>query len=230
MREDRMTVKKMKSWLSSQHELTKALKDVHDRRFHHVDRKGTELDETLEKRYRELIGKIIEVENRLNLVSRAVITSAKPEVVKVVEKEREVERPPPKKPKKYEFDFETVWNDITKMIKKRGSIATLSRGVKNKILKITKNEITLRSELTKKERAITKEEFRDYWDVIEMNGKLNFIEDFKDDPMLLRLGSIMISFLARLPYIEYTLKPRMLYITKYNTHNLGTLKRRAKTI
>jgi hypothetical protein len=118
---------------------------------------------------------------------------------------------------------DAVWDDITKLAKSTKNISTLSRGVKNKIMSVHPDKIMLRSELTKTERTILKEEFGHFWDVLKAEKKLHFPKDIQD-PKLVRAGSIIISFLARLPYIEHSVKPRMLYLMDQDTHDFGTLK------
>lgn len=201
------TVKKMTDWLNRQYELTQGIKTLHESRFHRLDGKGTEVDEKLDKNYRELVGKIIDVENRLSLVSRAVIS----------------QNAPKKAVKSIEPVFESVWKDITHMAKNRKTISTLSRGVKNKILAVKHESLLLRSELTKKDRIIKKGEFEHFWNVLKRKGKLNFPTDIKD-PKMIRFGSIIISFLARLPHVEHGVKPRALYLMDSDTHSLGSLK------
>ncbi len=216
-------IERMKSWLNNQYELTQGIKDLHDYRFHKMERKKIEIDEKVERKYRELAGKIIDVENRLNLVSRALIAQrhAQAETPIIVEVPKVVEKP---------LDaFENVWEALTGIAEKKGHVNTLSRNVKNKITDVGSNAIKLKSELTNKERTILKEEFRHFWDILKKAKKLDFTKDV-DDPKLVRLGSIIISFLARLPNVEHDLKPRMLYLMEHNTHTLGTLKRHRKRI
>ena len=242
LRESREVVKKVTGWLDRQYELTQGIKNVYDHRFHHSERKRTEMQEEIERRYRELAGKIIELENRINLVSRVVISQKQrlPDVVREV-----VEKPTPsilvlptvtaaaveahQAPPAEKFGFEAVWDDIMKLAEKR-SISTLSRGVKNQIVSAGHESIVLLSELTQKERVIRKDEIKCFWGILNKKGRLNFVEDLKYDPKLLRMGSIVISFFARLPYVEYGLKPRMLYLLDHNSHTLGTLKRKSKSI
>jgi len=208
------TIEKMRSWMNNHYELTRSIKDLHDHRIQKMETKKTDIDEKVEKNYREIVGKIIDLENRLNLVSRAVISQkGGTPVTKQVEKTLE-------KPVDM---FESVWNDIVEVAKRRDSISTLSRGVKNRIVNVKDDMITLRSELTKKERSLMKEEFRRFWEILYGEGKLNFLKDIKD-PKLVRVGSVIISFLARLPNVEHQLKPRVLYLMDKNTHNQGTLK------
>ncbi len=215
------SIERMKSWLNNQYQLTQGIKDLHDYRFHRMENKKISLDDKIESKYREIAGKIIDVENRLNLVSRALIA------------QRDVFIPAPlaaEKPAEAVKDFfEDVWGKITEMAEKNGYIDTLSRGIKNRILEIGSNGMRIRSEMTKKERFITKGDFRHFWNHLQGKGRLDLAKDIQD-PRLLRIGSVIISFLARLPNVEHDLKPRVLYLLENDTHNLGTLKRRRKKI
>jgi hypothetical protein len=203
--ENSQKMKKVTNWLNSQHELTQGIKNLHENRFHKLDRKRSDLEDNIDKSYRELAGKIIDVENRLSLVSRALVSQSQ-KSLGVVER-----------------TAESVWHDITSLAGKDKTITTLSRGVKNKILAVKPDKIVLRSELTKTERSVLKEEFQHFWSILSRQKKLRFPHDIKD-PKMIRAGSIIISFLARLPYIEHSVKPRVLHLADSNTHPMGTLK------
>lgn len=211
MTEHKETVKRVTNWLNRQYELTQGIKKLHDHRFHKAEGKRSELGENIEKRYRELAGKIIDLENKLNVVSKVTLSSIPLKAAK----------------ESVESGFEAVWQDIVNFSKKKKSIETLSRGIKNMIMSVGKDSIVLRSEMTKMERAVTKEEFRHFWEILKRKGSLEFLKDI-EDPKLLRAGSIVVSFLARLPRVEYELKPRVLYLMGEDTHSLGTLKVYAK--
>ncbi|MBN2330854.1 MAG: hypothetical protein JXC85_03495 [Candidatus Aenigmarchaeota archaeon] len=204
--ENKETMKKMANWLNRQYELTQGLKNIHDSRIHKLDGKRTDLEEQVERKYRELAGKIIDLENRLSLVSRALLSQSKKTVQAAVHK-----------------SSEAVWEDITQLANTSKSVSTLSRGVKNKVLSVHPDRIILRSELTKSERTLLKEEFSHFWGILRAKKKLHFPKDIQD-PKLVRAGSIIISFLARLPYIEHSVKPRMLHLMDKDTHDMGTLK------
>ncbi len=219
------SIDRMKSWLNNQYQLTQGIKDLHDYRFHRMEKKKIDIDERMNRHYRELAGKIIDVENRLNLVSRALVSQRNAVLPSVPQVPRAAEKPV----EAAKDFFEDVWKKITEMSEKRGYIETLSRGVKNKILEIGRNGLKIRSEMTKKERFIDKKEFRYFWNQLQGRGRLDLAKDVQD-PRLLRIGSVIISFLARLPNVEHDLKPRVLYLTGENTHNLGTLKRRRKKL
>jgi len=216
MREHRETVRKVTNWMNRQYELTQSIKDIYEHRFHHTERKRSELEESLDKRYRELAGKIIDVENRLNLVSRAVIAQ---KAVTIVQKPVV----------KVEHAFDAAWKDIISIASGRDSISTLSRGIRNRIVSVMDDALILRSDLTKKERTLRMEEFRHFWEILRAKGRMNFIKDVHD-PRLVRMGSIIISFLARLPNVEYGISPRMLYMMDWDTHAIGTVKKTGKSL
>lgn len=52
--------------------LTKILKEKHNHRFMHMDRKRAEIENAIENNYRELAKKIMHVENKLNEVGNAL--------------------------------------------------------------------------------------------------------------------------------------------------------------
>lgn len=60
-------------WLSHSYEFTKRMKDTHENRLHHLDNKRADMDRRIEKNYREIVRKVIEVENRLNKTSKELI-------------------------------------------------------------------------------------------------------------------------------------------------------------
>jgi hypothetical protein len=210
------SIEKMKGWLNNQYQLTQGIRDLHDYRLHNMEKRKIELEEKLEQNYRELAGKIMAVENRLNLVSRVVIA----------QKQAKFEDPAPAKAAD---PFEDAWNAIVGMARKEGSIVTLSRNVRNNVTEAGERMIKLQSELTGKERTILKDELRHFWDILQKKGKLNFTRDVSD-PKLVRMGSVIVSLLARLPNVEHSLKPRVLYFMEHETHAPGTLRRHGKRI
>lgn len=226
MNKNEETVERMKGWLNNQYQLTQGIKDLHDYRFHKIERKKIEIDEKIDKNYRDIAGKIIDLENRLNLISRAVISQKDATVIKVPEV---IEKTVVKVAEKERDFFDETWKKIVEMVEKKGFIETLSRGVKNKILQAGSNGFKIRSEITKSERFLDKKEFMYFWNLLQRKGKLDIAKDIQD-PRLLRIGSVIISVLARLPNVEHDLKPRILYLMDKNTHNIGTLKRRMKKI
>jgi hypothetical protein len=220
------SVEKMKSWLNNQYQLTQGIKDLHEYRFHRMENKKISLDEKMDRNYRELAGKIIDVENKLNLVSRALVSQRDVVVPRPPQIVTQVVEKPVEEVKDF---FDNIWSKITKMAENKGYIETLSRGVRNKILKIGDTNLRIRSELTKSERVLDKKEFRYFWQRLQEKGKLDLAKDIQD-PRLLRIGSVIISFLARLPNVEHELKPRVLHLMGKDTHNLGTLRVHRKKI
>ncbi|MBN1896879.1 MAG: hypothetical protein JW789_04115 [Candidatus Aenigmarchaeota archaeon] len=218
------SVEKMKGWLNNQYQLTQGIKDLHDYRFHKMEKKKIILDEKIDRNYRDIAGKLIDLENRLNMVSRALISQRNAVILPDV-----IEKPIENVIRREKDFFEDVWRKITDMTEKKGFIETLSRGVKNKVLEIGSNGMKIRSEMTSKERFIEKKDFRYFWEKLQAKGKLDLAKDV-NDPNLLRLGSVIIAVLARLPNVEHDLKPRVLYLMNENTHNIGTLKRLRKKI
>lgn len=65
-------IENVMEWLTHSYEFTKRLKDTHENRIHHLDSKRAEMNSKIDKNYRELVRKIIEVENRLNKTSKEV--------------------------------------------------------------------------------------------------------------------------------------------------------------
>jgi hypothetical protein len=211
---NREKMEKMTNWLNSQYELTQGIKNLHDHRLHKMDMKRADIEGTIDKKYTELAGKMIDIENRLSLVSRALLSQTQKAPVAV---ENAIGR-----------TADAVWKDITKLAGKK-TISTLSRGIKNSILKVRPDRIVLRSEMTNTERSVLKEEFDHFWNILSKQKKLRFPHDIKE-PQMVRAGSIIVSFLARLPYIEHSIKPRVLHLVGSDTHALGTLKVYGKTI
>ncbi len=70
-------VKYLTNWIDSNQNLTKNIKTRHEHRFHHIDRKRIEMDGIMKKGYRELAKKILETENKLNEISRALVAEIK---------------------------------------------------------------------------------------------------------------------------------------------------------
>ena len=60
------------NWMSSNTELTNLLKDKYDTRFLKIDTKHTELNKEVETRYREIVRKLVDMENKLREVDRAM--------------------------------------------------------------------------------------------------------------------------------------------------------------
>jgi hypothetical protein len=65
-------IENVMEWLTHSYEFTKRLKDTHESRIHHLDSKRAEMNNRIDKNYREMVRKIIEVENKLNKTSKEV--------------------------------------------------------------------------------------------------------------------------------------------------------------
>jgi hypothetical protein len=221
MKKHNSAIERMKVWLTNQYQLTQGIKELHDYRLHNMEKRKIDMDEKIEKNYRELAGKIMDIENRVNLVSKVVISQQQkrpaPETVVVT------------KPAEKPVDpFDAAWKTVMDIARKNGHVTTLSRNIRNSVIEAGENVIRLQSELTKKERTILKDEFRQFWEILRKKGSLNFTKDVTD-PKLVRLGSVVVSLLAMLPNVEHDLKPRTLYMAEKDTHAPGTLKRRMKS-
>lgn len=219
MKKHNGAIERMKTWLNNQYQLTQGIKELHDYRLHNMEKRKIDLDEKIEKNYRELAGKIMDIENRVNMVSRIVIAQQKGAVPEGTRKPAEK---PPVDP------FEAAWKTVMGIARNDGHVTTLSRNIRNSVIEAGENVIRLKSELTKKERSILKDEFRQFWEILKKKGSLNFTKDVTD-PKLVRLGSVVVSLLAMLPNVEHDLKPRTLYMTEKDTHAPGTLRRREKS-
>lgn len=241
-------------WLENNNMFTRQMKDKHETRLFNLDKKRAETDEKHEFSYRELAKKIFEIENRMNKLTHEMekkgIAERRPEVFQTAKDLGLDLLPPPKaaprpaparpappkpapkvkpapkrRPKPRGPSFESVWRDVTGIAKKRKNISTLSKKSSNTIDSVSKSFIKMREGRNRKLITIRKGEFQSYWNVLSRKGVLNFVKDIKGRP-LIRKGSLIISFLARLPSVEFTLRPRVLHLMPKNTHKLGTLKRR----
>ncbi len=59
-------------WLNHSYEFTKSLQSRHENRIHKLDNKRAHMDKKIENNYREIVRKIIEVENKLNKTTKDV--------------------------------------------------------------------------------------------------------------------------------------------------------------
>ncbi|RLI98114.1 MAG: hypothetical protein DRO99_01540 [Candidatus Aenigmatarchaeota archaeon] len=119
--------------------------------------------------------------------------------------------------------FERVWSDITSVASKRRSIKTLAGKSTNRILKINKDGMIVRQ--GKGKVSIKKSDVKAFWDEMLKDGSLNFTNEIYNNT-LKRKGGIIISLLAWIPFIEYSVNPRVIHIMKGNTHALGSHKKR----
>jgi hypothetical protein len=67
-------------------------------------------------------------------------------------------------------NFEEEWKHIRKTLSEHESVNTLVKKIKNKIIKIDRNEIWLRSDLTGVVRRIPKSQFKEIWDILVSDG------------------------------------------------------------
>lgn len=107
--------------------LTRALRERHDHRFLHLDRKRAEIESRIEKSYRELAKKIMDVENSLNEIGRALAQEI-----------REVEKAGKNNSKRLEEKIKTVGESHKSNIKE---LKQRIRDVKIKIPKSLKRRI-----------------------------------------------------------------------------------------
>ncbi len=67
-----VNLRRMNHLLGNHYHFTRSLRDVHEFRLHNMDIRRAELDARVEQKYREIVRKIINIENELNRISRAV--------------------------------------------------------------------------------------------------------------------------------------------------------------
>ncbi len=67
-----INMRRLNHLLGNHYNFTRSLRDIHEFRLHNLDIRRAELDAKIEQKYRELVRKVIEVENELNKISRAV--------------------------------------------------------------------------------------------------------------------------------------------------------------
>ena len=117
--------------------------------------------------------------------------------------------------------FEQVWQQIREIASLSPVIHTLSQKVPNKIIHVDEDAIFVVSERTDREREVEKKMFQMFWEVLEQQGQM--VQE--DVPYPLH-GRIIMAILARLPYVEYSLKPQTLYLMQKRTHEIGTIRER----
>lgn len=103
-------------------------------------------------------------------------------------------------------DFEDVWEEILEIARRKASIKTLGMRVQNEIISVKSDKIMVVSERTSKERPVRKEEVKMDWEILASKGTLQIGEEKSWH------GSIVATFLAELPFVGYTLRPRTLYL------------------
>jgi hypothetical protein len=102
--------------------------------------------------------------------------------------------------------FEKVWEDILEFAERERSVRTLDQKILNRVVDVQKDQIVVVSERTGKERPVKKEDVKADWEILAGKGTLVNGEEKSWH------GSIIAAFLAQLPYISYTLRPRTLYL------------------
>ena len=103
-------------------------------------------------------------------------------------------------------DFEEVWGEILEIARRKVSIKTLGMRVENEIISVKSDKIMVVSERTGKERPVRKEDVKMDWEILVNKGSLQIGEEKSWH------GSIVAAFLAELPFVGYTLRPRTLYL------------------
>ena len=106
-------------------------------------------------------------------------------------------------------DFEDVWEEILEIARRKASIKTLGMRVENEILSVKSDKIMVVSERTGKERPVRKEDVKMDWEILASKGSLQIGEEKSWH------GSIVAAFLAELPFVDYTLRPRTLYLKSH---------------
>lgn len=127
----------------------------------------------------------------------------------------------------YYKNFDEAWQDILKVARQKEEIRTLAQQVSNRIVSTTDDSIMVVSQKSKfgNIRTLTRQKFEPYWDALVEKGSLNFMEDLPRSECF-SVGAIIITFLAHLPCVEFTITPRVLYLMPHPTHDLGTTRMR----
>ncbi len=71
------SIRYLTNWMDKSHSLTRNLKERHENRLYHLDVKRADLDEKIEKTQRDLIRKMVEIENRLNDATKVIVQEFK---------------------------------------------------------------------------------------------------------------------------------------------------------
>lgn len=134
-------------WLNHSYDFTKSLQSRHENRIHKLDNKRADMDKRIESNYRDLVRKIIEVENKLNKTSREVqreknLVDKVDKLASLLVKERRMIE-------KKVFDVSERQIKALKLVRKNGRITTRDY-VKNFRVR-NKTALTEIKELVKKE-------------------------------------------------------------------------------
>ena len=97
-------------------------------------------------------------------------------------------------------DFEEVWIDIQRVLQNKDKITTICKGVSNQVIRITPEQIVLKSELSKKGiyRKLCKKDFEYVWDKLS-KGSIYGLNDVRD---IIGRRAIICAILALLDYVE----------------------------
>jgi ABC-type transport system involved in cytochrome bd biosynthesis fused ATPase/permease subunit len=60
------TLKHISQWLDASHEFMSTMKNTHEGKLSELEKKKTDVDETIENNYRDVVKKVIELENKFN--------------------------------------------------------------------------------------------------------------------------------------------------------------------
>ena len=61
------------TWMNDNYAYTKKMKDRHENRMHRLDNKRVDIERELEIKYRDIVRKVIDIENKLQEVSRLLV-------------------------------------------------------------------------------------------------------------------------------------------------------------
>lgn len=67
-------------WANSTYDYIKNMRNRHEYRLYHLDRKYADMEQKIENNYRGLVRKLVEIENRMNELAYAGITTQRPEI------------------------------------------------------------------------------------------------------------------------------------------------------
>jgi len=112
----------------------------------------------------------------------------------------------------HDKDFERIWHDLITNLHAGDVVHTLSQRVRNMVLYIGEDAITVRSERTGTERILKKEDFKPFVTRLAREGYLNVVDIPSQD--WIGKGAIIFALLAELNYIGYELSPRRLFLKR----------------
>jgi len=105
--------------------------------------------------------------------------------------------------------FDEIWKDILTIARSQTEIRTLVRKFLNFIINVNESKIVVQSKNTENIRNLLKDDFQYAWEKLVQYRKiiLNDIE-----PELRGRKSIIFSFLEKLDYVDYKIKPLTLLL------------------